>query len=212
MTESRIYSGPHFTIGTIGAAGHGKTTLLRAILRVQSARGKADYSLYNDLFTHTESSEIIVAEYQSTNHHYTHIDCPGGDEYTENMVTTIAQLDCTILVVAEDAGLRGETYEHVRLAREAGIRALIVYMNKCDMIVDPEMRDYLEQDIRALLNEHGFDGNNTPVIPGSALSAWETGNSNSVWVGFINDLIEAIDQATLNLMSLDDYIPQSRRT
>ncbi len=212
MTEKMTYTGPHFTIGAIGAASHGKTTLLRAILRVQTSKSMADYGLYHDLFTHTESSEIIVAEYQSTYHHYTHIDCPGGDEYTENIVTTIAQLDCAILVVAEDAGLREETYEHVRLAREADIRNLIVYINKCDMIGDPEMRDYLEQDIRALLNEHGFDGNNTPVIPGSALSAWETGNSDSIWVGRINDLIEAIDQASLNLMSLDDYIPQSRRT
>ena len=211
MTEKMTYTGPHFTIGAIGAASHGKTALLRAILRIQSSKGKADYLLYIDHIDRAEPGEIIMAEYESRRCFYTHIDCAGGDEYTENMVAAIARMDFAILVVSAADGLTWHTYEHVRLAREAGIPAIIVYMNKCDQTDDPELNDLVEQGIRALLNEQGFDGNNTPVIRGSALKALETGDPYNEWGKLISELIEALDQTASNLKSSDGYIPRSEK-
>lgn len=212
MTEKMTYTGPHFIIGAIGAASHGKTELLRAILYVQAKKGLADYGSYNDLIDLAEPGEITTVEYKSQhNCFYTHIDCAGGDEYTENMVTAIARMEYAILVVSVTDGVTWHTYEHVRLARESGIRNLIVYMNKCDQLIeDPELNDYIEKDIRALLNEHGFDGNKVSVIRGSALEVLKGGMGEN-WIDKIQELIDALDQMGINLMCPGGYIPQSEK-
>lgn len=200
MTEKMTYTGPHFTIGAIGAASHGKTELLRAILKVQSDKGLADYRLYDNLIRQTKPSEIIAVEYKSKREYfYTHIDCAGGDEYPENMVAALAHMDFAILVVSIVDGVTQSSHEHVRLARETGISTLIVYMNKCDEIDDPDMQYYFEEDIRGLLNEYNFNGKNAPVVRGSALKVLE-GDRDEKWVDSIHELLATVDNVGCNLM------------
>lgn len=208
MTENRVYSGPHFTIGMIGAAGQGKTTLLRALLKVQTEKGKADQLLYNNLIEQTTPGEIIAVEYESSrNYFYTHIDCAGGEEYTENMMTAMERMEYAILVVSIVDGVTQSTHEHVRLARETGISTLIVYMNKCDEIDDLDMQYYFEEDIRALLNEYDFNGKNAPVVRGSALKVME-GDRDEKWVDSIHELLATVDNVGCNLMCPGGYIPK----
>lgn len=211
MTENRVYSGPHFTVGMIGAAGQGKTTLLHTLLKVQADKGKADHRLYNNLIEQSTPGEIIAVEYESPrNYFYTHIDCAGGEEYTESMMTAMERMEYAILVISVVNGVTRFTHEHVRLAREAGIRAIVVYMNQCDMIDDPEMLDYLEQDIRALLNEYDFDGNTAPVIRGSALKVLE-GDWSENWIESIDELLATLDNVSCSLMCPGGYIPKLAR-
>lgn len=190
---------PFITVGTIGAPHHGKTTLLATILMVQSQHGRANERLYRadleGLISHDKPGKVIMAEYESVRggRPYKHIDCPGSDEYTENMVANMAKMDVAILVVSVDDSLPRETHEHVRLAAEAGIGSIVVYMNKCDVVDDPDMQDYVEQDVRALLNEHGFDGANVSVIRGSALYAREYYDTYE-WGDSIRQLMVALDE------------------
>ncbi len=191
----------NFTIGTIGASNHGKTTLLAAILKLLSDKEQADFRLYRDLFDNDSSKrneidqlrEVIVAEYETNSYYYTHIDCPGGDAYTENLVAAISRMDCAILVVSAPDSVTSQTTEHLRIAREAGIRAIVVCMNQIDRGDGYELLDCTKEDIRQLLSEHGFDGDSIPIIGCSAQSALDDGNPDREWGWRIVNLLDAID-------------------
>jgi len=195
---------PHVNIGTIGHIDHGKTTLTSAITLVLSEKGLAQYRSFDSIDNAPEEKERGITintahvEYETEKRHYAHIDCPGHADYIKNMVTGAAQMDGAILVVAATDGPMPQTREHILLARQVGVPAIVVFMNKVDLVDDPELLDLVEMDVRDLLNFYGFDGNNAPVIRGSALGAL---NKEPKWVEKIFELMDAVD----------NYIPLPKR-
>ena len=190
-------SKPHVNIGTIGHVDHGKTTLTAAITNVLSKKGYADFVDYANIDKAPEERERGITintshvEYQTDKRHYAHVDCPGHADYVKNMITGAAQMDGAILVIAATDGPMAQTREHILLARQVGVPRMVVFMNKCDQVDDPELLDLVEMEIRDLLNEYGFDGDNTPIIRGSALKALE-GDPEAK--AKIYELMDAVDE------------------
>ncbi|HHW58991.1 MAG: elongation factor Tu [Bacteroidales bacterium] len=195
---------PHVNIGTIGHIDHGKTTLTTAITQILSEKGMAQAKSFYDIDNAPEEKERGITintshiEYETDNRHYAHIDCPGHADYIKNMVTGAAQMDGAILVVAATDGPMPQTREHILLAHQVGVPAIVVFMNKVDLVDDPELLDLVEMDVRDLLNFYGYDGDNVPVIRGSALGAF---NREPQWVEKVLELMDAVD----------NYIPQPLR-
>jgi len=189
-------SKPHVNIGTIGHVDHGKTTLTAAITKVLAVKGLAEARDFSSIDNAPEEKERGITintahvEYQTENRHYAHVDCPGHADYVKNMVTGAAQMDGAILVVAATDGPMPQTREHILLARQVGVPELVVFMNKVDLVDDPELLELVEMEIRELLNFYEFDGDNIPVIQGSALGGL---NGEAEWVEKINELMEAVD-------------------
>ena len=189
-------SKPHVNIGTIGHVDHGKTTLTAAITKVLSERGGADFMDYSaiDKAPEEKARGITInsahVEYQTEARHYAHVDCPGHADYVKNMITGAAQMDGAILVVAATDGPMPQTREHILLARQVGVPHIVVFLNKCDMVDDDELLDLVDMEVRDLLNEYGFPGDDTPIIRGSALKALE---GDPKWVGAIEELMAAVD-------------------
>ncbi len=187
----------HVNIGTIGHVDHGKTTLTAAITHVLAKRGEAkamDYDMIDGAPEEKERGITINTahvEYQTEKRHYAHVDCPGHADYVKNMITGAAQMDGAILVVAASDGPMPQTREHILLARQVGVPYIVVFLNKCDMVDDEELIDLVEMEVRELLNEYGFDGDNAPVIRGSALKALE---GDPKWEGAIDELMAAVDE------------------
>ena len=198
---------PHVNVGTIGHVDHGKTTLTAAITLIQSTKGLAQKVDFNQIDKAPEERErgITIAtahvEYESDKRHYAHVDCPGHADYVKNMITGAAQMDGAILVVSAADGPMPQTREHILLARQVNVPFIVVFMNKCDMVDDPELLDLVELEVRELLSVYKFPGDDTPIIRGSALKALESGDPNSEWGKKIGELMEA----------LDTYIPQPKR-
>ncbi|MBQ8192975.1 MAG: elongation factor Tu [Bacilli bacterium] len=190
-------SKPHVNIGTIGHVDHGKTTLTAAITKVLASKGGADFVDYANIDKAPEERERGITintshvEYQTENRHYAHVDCPGHADYVKNMITGAAQMDGGILVIAATDGPMAQTREHILLARQVGVPRLVVFMNKCDMVDDEELLDLVEMEIRELLSEYEFDGDNTPIIRGSALKALE---GEEKYVKSVEDLMAAVDE------------------
>ena len=189
---------PHVNVGTIGHVDHGKTTLTAAIT-MYCARKYGDKLLSYDQIDNAPEEKargITIntrhVEYQSDNRHYAHVDCPGHADYIKNMITGAAQMDGAVIVVAADDGAKAQTKEHILLARQVGVPAIIVFINKCDMIDDPELADLVEEEMRDLLNSYGFDGDNCPVIRGSAYKAM-TEPDNPEATKCIQELLDAMD-------------------
>ncbi len=189
-------SKPHVNIGTIGHVDHGKTTLTAAITMVLANQGLAEKRDFSSIDNAPEEKERGITintahvEYSTVNRHYAHVDCPGHADYVKNMVTGAAQMDGAILVVAATDGPMPQTREHILLARQVGVPQLVVFMNKVDMVDDPELLELVEMEIRELLSFYDFDGDNIPVIQGSALGGL---NGDAAWVPKINELMEAVD-------------------
>ncbi|NLL29260.1 MAG: elongation factor Tu [Bacteroidales bacterium] len=189
-------SKPHVNIGTIGHVDHGKTTLTAAITLNLAEQGFAEFRTFDSIDNAPEEKERGITintshvEYQTANRHYAHVDCPGHADYVKNMVTGAAQMDGAILVVASTDGPMPQTREHILLARQVGVPKIVVFMNKVDLVDDPELLDLVEMDIRDLLSFYGFDGDNTPIIRGSALGAL---NKEPKWVEKVLELMEAVD-------------------
>ena len=173
---------PHVNVGTIGHVDHGKTTLTAALTRVQSLKGMANFIGYDQVAKASESQgrrdptkiltiAISHVEYESPNRHYAHVDCPGHADYVKNMITGAAQMDGAILVVSASDGPMPQTREHILLARQVGVPAIVVFLNKCDTVDDPELLDLVEMEIRELLSKYDFPGDDTPIVRGSALGA-----------------------------------------
>ena len=190
-------SKPHVNIGTIGHVDHGKTTLTAAITKVLSDKGYAKFEDYADIDKAPEERERGITintahvEYETEKRHYAHVDCPGHADYVKNMITGAAQMDGAILVIAATDGPMAQTREHILLARQVGVPKMVVFMNKCDMVDDPELLDLVEMEIRELLTEYGYDGDNTPIIRGSALKALE---GDPTWTAKIDELMDAVDE------------------
>ena len=190
-------SKPHVNIGTIGHVDHGKTTLTAAITKRQSEKFGGEFIDYANIDKAPEERARGITintahvEYQTATRQYAHVDCPGHADYVKNMITGAAQMDGAILVIAATDGPMAQTREHILLARQVGVPRMVVYMNKCDQVDDPEMLDLVEMDIRQLLSEYGFDGDNTPIIRGSALKALE-GDADAL--KSIDDLMDAVDE------------------
>jgi elongation factor Tu len=197
---------PHCNIGTIGHVDHGKTTLTAAITKVLAESGGATFTAYDQIDKAPEEKArgITIAtahvEYQTANRHYAHVDCPGHADYVKNMITGAAQMDGAILVVSAADGPMPQTREHILLARQVGVPSLVVYMNKVDMVDDPELLELVELEVRELLSSYDFPGDDIPVIQGSALCALE-GREDAVGHASILKLMEAVDS----------YIPQPER-
>ena len=191
---------PHLNVGTIGHVDHGKTTLTAAITKHQASKGYAEAKAFTDIDNAPEEKErgITIStshvEYETPKRHYAHIDCPGHADYVKNMITGAAQMDGAILVVSAVDGAMPQTREHIVLARNVNVPALVVYLNKCDMVDDPEMIDMVEEEIRELLSKYDFPGDEIPVIRGSALKALE-GDSSELGTQSIDKLMDAIDSA-----------------
>ena len=189
-------SKPHVNIGTIGHVDHGKTTLTAAITSVLADKGLAESRDFSSIDNAPEEKERGITintshvEYATANRHYAHVDCPGHADYVKNMVTGAAQMDGAILVVASTDGPMPQTREHILLARQVGVPKIVVFMNKVDMVDDPELLDLVEMEIRELLSFYQFDGDNTPIIRGSALGGL---NKDPKWVDKIMELMEAVD-------------------
>ncbi|MDR2868336.1 MAG: elongation factor Tu [Bacteroidales bacterium] len=189
-------SKPHVNVGTIGHIDHGKTTLTAAITTVLAAKGLSEVRSFDSIDNAPEEKERGITintahiEYQTANRHYAHVDCPGHADYIKNMVTGAAQMDGAIVVVAATDGPMPQTREHILLARQVGVPKLVIFMNKVDMVDDPELLDLVEMEIRDLLSFYGFDGDNTPVIRGSALGGL---NQEPKWVETIMELMDAVD-------------------
>ena len=195
---------PHVNIGTIGHVDHGKTTLTAAITRVLAEKGLADFTAFDAIDKAPEERErgITIAtahvEYQTENRHYAHVDCPGHADYVKNMITGAAQMDGAILVVSAADGPMPQTREHILLARQVGVPAIVVFLNKCDMVDDEELLDLVELELRELLSQYEFPGDDLPIIRGSALKALE---GASDW-----------DEKIMELMAAcDSYIPEPER-
>ena len=190
-------SKPHVNIGTIGHVDHGKTTLTAAITKVLAAKGGAEFMDYANIDKAPEERERGITintahvEYQTDKRHYAHVDCPGHADYVKNMITGAAQMDGAILVIAATDGPMAQTREHILLARQVGVPRMVVFLNKCDMVDYEELLDLVEMEVRELLTEYGFDGNNTPIIRGSALKALE---GDPKYVKAIEDLMDAVDE------------------
>jgi len=189
-------SKPHVNIGTIGHVDHGKTTLTAAITKVLAGKGLAAIRDFSSIDNAPEEKERGITintshvEYATANRHYAHVDCPGHADYVKNMVTGAAQMDGAILVVAATDGPMPQTREHILLARQVGVPQLVVFMNKVDMVDDPELLELVEMEIRELLSFYQFDGDNIPVIQGSALGGL---NGDAQWVKTIEELMESVD-------------------
>jgi elongation factor Tu len=187
---------PHLNVGTIGHVDHGKTTLTAAITDVLSKRGLAEKKNYDDIDGAPEEKERGITintahvEYSTDTRHYAHVDCPGHADYVKNMITGAAQMDGGILVVAATDGPMPQTKEHILLARQVGVPQLVVFMNKVDLVDDPELLELVEMEIRELLTTYGFDGDNTPIIQGSATGALA---GEEKWVAKVNELMDAVD-------------------
>jgi elongation factor Tu len=205
---------PHVNIGTIGHVDHGKTTLTAAITRVLSKNGLAEYQPYDRIDSAPEERargvtiNIYHAEYQTETRHYAHVDCPGHADYIKNMITGAAQMDGAILVVAATDGPMPQTREHILLARQVNVPAIVVFMNKVDMVDDEELLDLVELEVRELLSKYGFPGDEVPVIRGSGLQVVEapdsedwSRNTSNRWIKAIWDLMDAVDS----------YIPLPQR-
>ena len=196
---------PHVNIGTIGHVDHGKTTLTAAITKVLALKGQAEFSAYDNIDKAPEERErgITIStahvEYETDNRHYAHVDCPGHADYVKNMITGAAQMDGAILVCAATDGPMPQTREHILLSRQVGVPYIIVFLNKCDMVDDEELLDLVEMEVRELLDQYEFPGDDTPIIRGSALGALE--DPSSVWGDKILELFEAVDS----------YIPEPER-
>ncbi len=190
-------SKPHVNIGTIGHVDHGKTTLTAAITKRLAEKGQAKFEDYADIDKAPEERERGITintahvEYETDKRHYAHVDCPGHADYVKNMITGAAQMDGAILVLAATDGPMAQTKEHILLARQVGVPRIVVFMNKCDMVDDPEMLDLVEMDVRELLNKYDYDGDNTPVIRGSALKALE---GDAEYEKKIDELMDAVDE------------------
>ena len=198
---------PHVNVGTIGHVDHGKTTLTAAITEVQAARGLADFVPFDAIDKAPEERErgITIAtahvEYQTENRHYAHVDCPGHADYVKNMITGAAQMDGAIVVVSAADGPMPQTREHILLARQVNVPYIVIYLNKVDMVDDEELLDLVELEVRELLSEYDFPGDDVPVIRGSALQALEDGKPGSEATKSIDELLDA----------LDNYIPVPER-
>ena len=185
-------SKPHVNVGTIGHVDHGKTTLTAAITKTLNAEVK-----FEDIDKAPEERERGITintahvEYETATRHYAHVDCPGHADYVKNMITGAAQMDGAILVIAATDGPMAQTREHILLARQVGVPRMVVFMNKCDMVDDPELLDLVEMEIRDLLTEYEYDGDNTPIIRGSALKALE---GDPKYVASIEELMKAVDE------------------
>ena len=190
---------PHVNIGTIGHIDHGKTTLTAAITRTLSMKGWADFVAFDQIDKAPEEKErgITIAtahvEYQTAKRHYAHVDCPGHADYIKNMITGAAQMDGAILVCAATDGPMPQTREHILLARQVGVPAVVVFLNKCDMVDDEELLELVELEVRELLSKYEFPGDDTPVIRGSALKALEAGNADDDACKCIFELMDACD-------------------
>ncbi len=195
---------PHMNIGTIGHVDHGKTTLTAAITKCLSTRGQADFTPFEDIDKAPEERErgitiaIAHVEYETDNRHYAHVDCPGHADYVKNMITGAAQMDGAILVVSAADGPMPQTREHILLARQVGVPNIVVFLNKVDMVDDPELLELVEMEVRELLSEYEFPGDDIPVVKGSALKALE-GDAEAT--GAIDELMDA----------LDSYFPEPER-
>ena len=202
--DTFVRSKPHVNIGTIGHVDHGKTTLTAAITKVLSDKGFAKAASYDSIDNAPEEKERGITintahvEYETSNRHYAHVDCPGHADYVKNMVTGAAQMDGAILVVASTDGPMPQTREHILLARQVGVPAVVVFMNKVDMVDDEELLELVEMEVRELLSFYNFPGDDIPVVQGSALGAL---NGEDKWVDKITELMQ----------SVDDYIPLPER-
>ena len=198
---------PHVNVGTIGHVDHGKTTLTAAITTIQAAKGLANQIAFDQIDRAPEERErgITIAtshvEYESPNRHYAHVDCPGHADYVKNMITGAAQMDGAILVVSAADGPMPQTREHILLARQVNVPYIVVFMNKVDMVDDPELLDLVELEVRELLSAYEFPGDDLPIIKGSALKALESKDPESEWGKKIGELMDA----------LDSYIPEPTR-
>src|ERR671915_462005 len=198
---------PHVNVGTIGHVDHGKTTLTAAITKVQAKKGLADFVAFDQIDKAPEERErgITIAtahvEYATDKRHYAHVDCPGHADYVKNMITGAAQMDGAILVVSAADGPMPQTREHILLAKQVNVPYIVVFMNKVDMVDDPELLELVELEVRELLSSYEFPGDDTPIIKGSALQALESRDPNSEQGKKIQELLEA----------LDSYIPQPKR-
>ena len=192
---------PHVNVGTIGHVDHGKTTLTAAISAVLSRKGLAELKDYDNIDNAPEEKErgITIAtshiEYETEARHYAHVDCPGHADYVKNMITGAAQMDGAILVVSAADGPMPQTREHILLSRQVGVPYIVVFMNKCDMVDDPELQELVEMEIRELLSEYGFPGDDTPIVKGSALQALEEAKAgkDGEWSAKIMALMDAVD-------------------
>jgi len=193
-------SKPHVNIGTIGHVDHGKTTLTAAITMVLAKRGLSEVRSFDSIDNAPEEKERGITintahiEYQTANRHYAHVDCPGHADYVKNMVTGAAQMDGAIIVVAATDGPMPQTREHILLARQVNVPRLVVFLNKVDMVDDPELIELVEMEVRELLTFYGFDGDNAPVIKGSALGAL---NGEAAWEEKVMELMNAVDEYIL---------------
>jgi len=198
---------PHVNVGTIGHVDHGKTTLTAAITEIQAQKGLAQSIAFDQIDKAPEERErgITIAtahvEYESEARHYAHVDCPGHADYVKNMITGAAQMDGAILVVSAADGPMPQTREHILLARQVNVPYVVVFLNKCDMVDDEELLELVELEVRELLNEYDFPGDDTPIIRGSALKALESRDPSSPWGSKITELMDAIDS----------WIPQPER-
>src|ERR1700704_3006670 len=189
---------PHVNVGTIGHIDHGKTTLTAAIVKVQSKKGLAKAISYKDIAkggtvrdeTKTVTIAVAHVEYESDKRHYAHVDCPGHADYIKNMITGAAQMDGAILVVSALDSVMPQTREHVLLAKQVGLNHLVVFLNKCDAVEDPDMLDLVEMEVRELLNKYKFEGDSAKVIRGAALPAL---NGEAQWEERIQELLAALD-------------------
>ncbi|HEX5152385.1 MAG TPA: elongation factor Tu [Parafilimonas sp.] len=187
---------PHVNVGTIGHIDHGKTTLTAAITSILAKKGMAEAKKYDEIDAAPEEKERGITintahvEYQTANRHYAHVDCPGHADYVKNMITGAAQMDGAILVVAATDGPMPQTKEHILLARQVGVPRMVVFMNKVDLVDDPELLELVEMEIRELLTFYGFDGDNTPIIQGSATGALA---GEEKWVKAVEELMDAVD-------------------
>jgi elongation factor Tu len=204
--EKFVRSKPHVNVGTIGHIDHGKTTLTAALVKVQSKKNLAKEIKYADIAkggtVRDETKTVTIAaahvEYESPKRHYAHVDCPGHADYIKNMITGAAQMDGAILVVSALDSVMPQTREHVLLARQVGLNQIVVFLNKCDAVDDPEMLDLVEMEVRELLNKYNFNGDNAPIIRGAALPALQ---GDAKWEESIGKLLD----------SLDSYIPEPVR-
>ncbi len=204
--EKYVRTKPHINVGTIGHIDHGKTTLTAAMTKILSAKGQAEFIDFDHIDNAPEEKErgITIAtahvEYESDNRHYAHVDCPGHADYIKNMITGAAQMDGAILVVSAADGVMPQTTEHILLAKQVNVPKVVVFLNKIDLVDDPELIELVELEVRDLLNEYDFDGDDVPIIKGSALEMLSD-SENPEKIKPVFELIKA----------LDDYIPEPKR-
>src|SRR3981189_584577 len=191
---------PHCNIGTIGHVDHGKTSLTAAITKVLAETGGATFTAYDQIDKAPEEKArgITIStahvEYETKARHYAHVDCPGHADYVKNMITGAAQMDGAILVVSASDGPMPQTREHILLARQVGVPVLVVFMNKCDMVDDPELLDLVEMEVRELLSSYQFPGDKIPIVKGSATKALAAGDPNHADAKCIQELMDAVDE------------------